>query len=106
MYNLLKEMKDEQKKLIEKSSEHREETLKWQASASSRLDNIEVDLREHKEGVIQNRESMKIFDKRLNKIEEPSKVRSFLYKYGMSTFKFVSAAGAALAVIGKYLNWF
>ena len=104
--DLLKEVRDEQKKLIEKSNEHREETMRWQNIATSRLTNIEVDLREHKEGVIQNRKSIKIFDSRLESLEQPGKAKQFLYDHGMKTFKFITAAGAALAVVGKYLNWF
>lgn len=106
MYDLLKEVRDEQKKLVEKSNEHKEETMKWQNFASSRLTNIEVDLREHKEGVIQNRTAIQMFSERLETLEQPGKVKAFMYDHGMKTFKFITAAGAAMAILGKYLNWF
>ena len=99
-------MREEQKKLLEKTNEHREDTAKWQYETSSRLELIEKDLREHKEGVIQNRSALKINNERLNKLEEPGKVKSFIYDHGMKIFKFIAAGGAALGILGKYFKWF
>lgn len=106
IYDLLKEVRDEQKKILEKQAEHKEETAKWQSSTSERLANIEVDLREHKEGVIQNRFTLKAYNERLVKLEEPGKVKEFMYNHSMKIFKLIAATGGALAIIGKWLNWF
>jgi hypothetical protein len=80
IYDLLKEIREDQKDLAEKSSSHREETIRWQTEAGFRLGNIEVDLREHKEGVIQNREALELLHKRVEKLEEPTKVSKYLNK--------------------------
>lgn len=106
MYDLLKEMREEQKKLVEKTNQHREETSIWQSKTSDRLETIEIDLREHKEGVIQNRSTLKVYNERLVKLEEPGKVKEFMYNHSMKIFKIVAAAGGAITVIGKVLGWF
>lgn len=104
--DMLNKLSEDQKDLIRKTSEYREETIVWRSQADSRTDRIEIDLREHKEGVIQNRKAMKLFNNRLEIIEEPGKAKAFLYEHGMKTLKFIAALGAAVAVVGKYLKWF
>jgi hypothetical protein len=80
IYDLLKEIREDQKNQADKNNSHREETIKWQTEAGFRLSNIEVDLREHKEGVIQNRAAIELIDKRVEKLEEPYKAHKYLNK--------------------------
>lgn len=100
---LLKESREQQKELLEASTKHREETSVWQVETSHRLENIEEDLREHKEGVIQNREAMKIFNARLDALEAPKKAFKTITKM-------VGAiAGLCISILGiikliEYLN--
>ena len=88
---LLKESRELQKELSDVIIGHREETHLWQNDTSHRLDAIEIDLREHKEGVIQNRDSIKTYEERFNKrledLEAPKKAFKTLFKYaaGLST---------------------
>lgn len=105
IYDLLKEIREDQKTLTEKSSLHREETLKWQMVNDSRMERIEVDLREHKEGVIQNRKFLKSNNIRIDKLEQPEKAKKYLYKRWMSAFKLIAAGGTALGFVSKYLGW-
>lgn len=95
IYELLKEVREEQKAVREEQQEHREEALKWQSEASGRLDRIEVDLRDHKEGVVQNRTSIKIFDRRLQQLEEPRKAREYLFK---KTMKWLALFGGIVTI--------
>lgn len=104
--DLLRQLSEDQKDLIKKTTKYREETIAWRGQSDSRTSRIEDDLREHKEGVIQNRKTLKIFNERLDKVEEPGKAKAWLYAHGMGIFKFITAAGAAVAIIGKYLKWF
>lgn len=80
---ILKEMREDQKELVDKSALHREETFKWQTEADVRLDRIEVDLREHKEGVIQNRSALAKFNIRLEELEQPKKAQEYVRKQYM-----------------------
>jgi len=105
MYDLLREIKEEQKELSIKSSQHREDTTMWQLSCDSRMERIEVDLREHKEGVIQNREFLKLNRNRIETLEQPEKVKKYLYKKWMDAFKLIAAGGAAFGFLSKYLGW-
>lgn len=105
IYELLKEVREDQKDLAEKSARHREETTKWQLKTDSRMERIEVDLREHKEGVIQNRSSLDSHRGRIEELEQPEKAKKYLYKKWMNAFKFIAAGGTALGFISKYLGW-
>lgn len=98
IYDLLKEMRDEQRHHAEKSSLHREETLKWQAETNSRLENIEYDLREHKEGVINNRYLIKIQDERLEKLENERKSKEIIKKEKERKFKKYMKYGGAISL--------
>jgi len=92
---LLKETRDSQKELAENSVKHREESLVWQSNTDHRLENIEVDLREHKEGVVQNRETIQMFHQRLEELESPKKafkkVTKVVIKYATGTTVITSA---------------
>lgn len=115
IYDLLKEVRDEQKNLSEKNQEHREEALNWQSEASNRLLNIEEDLREHKEGVIQNRgainllsdkmqEIIKRLTVRIEALEEPKKIREFLTKRYVKFSAFLAATATIAGAISKILG--
>lgn len=104
--DLLRQLAEDQKDLIAKTNKHREETIMWRSQSDNRTNRMEIDLREHKEGVIQNRKAMKIFSERLEIVEQPGKAKAWLYDHGMKILKFIAALGAAVAVIGKYLKWF
>ena len=106
MLELMKEMRDDQKELVKSSAAHRADTMKWQIQADNRMGRIEVDLRDHKEGVIQNRTSVKLNNERLNALEEPNKVKKYLYKKYM---KWGGAIGLTLTILGgiaKFFGWF
>jgi len=77
---LINDMRDEQKEHARNSATHREETIKWQAQNDSRTERIEVDLKEHKEGVIQNRSRIKICETDINKINQPLSAKQFFTK--------------------------
>ena len=105
--DLLKELKADHKELSGKSSEHREETLSWQGQTSIRLEAIEKDLREHKEGVINNRALIKTANQRLELLEKPRVVFNFLKNGVISTGKVVTAitviSGAVIYFLKDFL---
>ena len=80
MIQLMKEMRDEQRDHAKNSSTHREETVKWQVQADARTERIEHDLREHKEGVIQNRSVINSQDVRIVSLEKPVEAKKYLHK--------------------------
>ena len=84
---LLKESRELQKELSDVIISHREETHLWQNDTSHRLDAIELDLREHKEGVVNNRELIQFQEVRIEELEAPKKAFKTLFKYaaGLST---------------------
>ncbi len=96
---VLRDLKEESKEASKMRTVHREDSLTWQAETSERLQAIEIDLREHKEGVIQNRASMKIFNERLVKIEEPVKSRAYLWSL---ILKIGTLAGVIAAIVKLY----
>ena len=57
---LLKESREVQKELTGIIIDHREATHLWQNDTSHRLNDIEEDLRAHKEGVVNNRALIKL----------------------------------------------
>lgn len=97
MLELMKEMREEQKEHAKNSSLHREETVKWQAQADARTERIEVDLREHKEGVIQNRAVLASNMVRIEALERPVAAKKYLYKKYM---KIGGAISITLTIVG------
>ncbi len=70
---------------------------------------MEVDLKDHKEGVIQNRVSIKdtnsevsTVSKRIDKLEESKKFRKWLYIHSFKILVFISVS---TAVITKIVNF-
>ena len=94
---LLKEVRDDIKEVAKNANEHREQTAVWQATTSGRLELIEVDLREHKEGVINNRELIRISNKRLEIVEEPYKALNIIKKAAI----WITAIASAVLVLAK-----
>ena len=84
---LLKESREVQKELTGIIIDHREATHLWQNDTSHRLNDIEEDLRAHKEGVVNNRALIKFQEDRLEALEAPKKAVKTLLKYaaGIST---------------------
>ena len=103
---LIKEMRDEQREHAKNSSIHREETVKWQANTDSRTERIEIDLRDHKEGVIQNRGIIKIMDERIDALEKPVEVKKYLYKKYMKVGGVISLTLAIAVAIAKLAGLF
>ena len=65
--------------------------LEEQIKQGKAIARIEVDLKEHKEGVIQNRGEIKETKKRVEVLEEPEKVKYWLYKHSYKILAFISA---------------
>lgn len=105
MLQLIKDMRDEQREHAKNSAAHREETVKWQAQTDARTERIEVDLREHKEGVIQNRGSIKINDDRLEALEKPVHAKEYLRKKYMKVAGVISITLGIVAGIAKLAGW-
>lgn len=99
---LLEEVRKDVKEISKTSAKHREETFKWQIGTDGRLDRIEVDLREHKEGVINNRRLIKLAEARLDVVEQPTKTRNAIVK---TILKYGAVAGA-IATICKLFGLF
>jgi len=79
----VKALRGDQKEHREEMIEHQRETIEWHAKAESRLENIEDDLREHKEGVIQNRSLISDIEKRTTEIERPVTFKAVAKNIGM-----------------------
>jgi len=80
MLQVMKDMREEQREHAKLSASHREETMKWQIKTDSRTERIEEDLSKHIEGVVQNRETIKLNQGRLSTLEKPLEVSKYLYK--------------------------
>ena len=102
--DLMKDMRNESRKHASNSAKHCEESKIWQIKTAGRLENIEVDLKEHKEGVIQNRETLGIFSARLELLEAPTKAKQYLYKKYMKVGGVVSLTISIIAGITKILG--
>ena len=101
---ILKETRDDVKEVIESSNVHRQETAVWQNDTDHRLENIEVDLREHKEGVINNRHLIQTqkeeFEKQIAAINDKLSVKH-LFKLVVSV---ASGIGVVSGAIYKVLE--
>jgi hypothetical protein len=65
------------------------------------LKEVQRDLFEHKEGVIQNRESLSCHTSRLEKLEEPGKVGLVVKKYLIA----IGTVVASLMAIERFSDW-
>jgi len=106
MLEFLKDMRDEQREHAKLSSSHREETVKWQTQSDARTVRIEEDLREHKEGVIQNRSALEVVEERVDKLEEPVKAKAYLRKKYMLSAGVIAITVSILAGLGRIGGWF
>jgi hypothetical protein len=95
----LKSLRDDQKEHRKEMQDHQKETVTWHAKAEARLGNIEDDLREHKEGVIQNRKSVAYLEARTAKLEQPLTVKT-VAKWIVS----VGAVAGAIITIMKLVG--
>lgn len=64
------------------------------------LGRMEVDLREHKEGVIQNREVLSRHSKKIEQLENPKKAKEYIKSYIIDVSK-IGGAILTLAAIWK-----
>ena len=80
---VLNNLRGDQKEHRDEMIEHQRETIEWHAKAESRLENIEEDLREHKEGVVQNRGQISGIEKRTTELERPMTVKTVVKGIGM-----------------------
>jgi len=106
---LIKGLKEDQKS-------HREETKEWNNKFDDRMGRLETDMKIHIEGVNQNRtkneqQDMDILDlnskhltnaERLDKIEEPGRVRGFIKNRVLQ----LGGLAAAILVIIKFVEYF
>lgn len=104
---ILKETRDDVKEVIESSHVHRQETALWQNNTDHRLENIEVDLREHKEGVINNRHLISVNDEKLETIKALLEARLEELEAGKKAFKTISIklskiAGVCASLFGIF----
>ena len=97
---IIKEIKVDTKENAKSLAEHREDSLIWKNKTDFRLEKIEIDLREHKEGVVNNRHLIKKASDRLNKLEEPSKARKYGYKVMIGIGAVAAAIYAVLRLFG------
>lgn len=79
----IKALRGDQKDHRDEMLEHQRETIEWHAKAESRLENIEDDLREHKEGVVQNRANILGVEKRTTELERPITFKTIAKNVGM-----------------------
>ena len=103
---MIEDMRDEQREHAKNSASHREETIKWQVQTDARTERIEHDLREHKEGVIQNRGAIKVFDERLDLLEKPGEAKKYLYKKYMKVGGVISITLTIMVAAAKLAGLF
>jgi len=125
VYDLLKEVRDEQreqgKTLYRMESDIKRNTEDLKRNTDDLILHMEQtktvkDLHAQNEKCIEYNEKFLYGDKekdkdddgivgRVEKLEEPNKVKDYLYKNSMKVFKWLAAAGTAFGVISKYLGW-
>lgn len=98
---ILNDVKRQQEELSKASNKHKEDTIIWQGETSSRLERIEVDLREHKEGVINNRSLLKTAEKRLELLERPKIVIGSIKDFALGSARVITA----LTILGGAILW-
>ncbi|HLD91715.1 MAG TPA: hypothetical protein VI911_12010 [Patescibacteria group bacterium] len=113
LYDLLKEVRDEQRR-------HGDE-LSYQSAALNFIrEEVKVntvDLKEHKEGVIQNREALRILkedfekskkeiDSEIDKLKEPDKFKSWMYGKYVKIAGIITVTTGVIAGIFKVLSYF
>lgn len=95
IYEMLKELRQEQREHQKEMHEHQQESLKWHASTDHRLENLEEDMRRHIEGVMQNRDSVSILRKRVDVLEKPLAVKEVIKNIAILG----AAAGSILTIV-------
>lgn len=87
------------------NQKYREKSLEWKYNTSHRLEAIEKDLREHKEGVIQNRRALKEVNNKITEIETPAKSRAYIYKTIITTGKVVGGLITIFGIFKLFSLW-
>lgn len=129
VYDLIHEVRDEQKEIKKELTEQTvlfrehlkqdEEMYREIQEINKVLDRNTLDLEKHmmRTDLLQDdqkrivgtletiKDAFESMTKRIEKLEEPDKVKEYLYNKWMKAFKIISASGAALGVISKYLGW-
>ena len=129
VYDLIHEVRDEQKEIKKELTEQTvlfrehlkqdEEMYREIQQINKVLDRNTLDLEKHmmRTDILQDdqvkivstldsiKEAFESMTKRIEKLEEPDKVKEYLYQKWMKLFKIIGAGGAALGVISKYLGW-
>ena len=104
IYDMLKDMASKQDHDREKASEWREKISEWSARTDQRMANLEDDMKEHIEGVVQNRNAISSLDNHLDErllpLETPAIARQQLKKWVLGA----GALAAALMTILKLLD--
>ena len=95
IYEMLKELRQEQRDHRDEMQEHQKESLKWHASTDNRLTNLEEDMREHIEGVQQNRASVGAITKRVDVLERPLTIKDMAKRIAILG----TTAGSILAIV-------
>lgn len=109
IYDLLKEVREDQKDLKETSYEHRLETKDWQSKTDQRMQRIEEDLKYHikRTDVLEdlhmsNEGKIGANSERISELEEPKKVLSLIKKWIIGA----GAIAGALFAIAKFTGLF
>lgn len=129
IYKSIQEVKEDQKEITSELIEHRvlfKEHLKQDERMYEEIKDIKetlientADLKHHiqRTDILQQnqtifletikkiQEAVDSISTRVDGLEQPEKAKRYLYKQWMSIFKIIAAAGAAGAVISKYMGW-
>jgi len=111
LYDLLKEMRDEQRS----QSDELNRQSKYLVVIQKDIERNTIDLTEHKEGVIQNRESIRLLRKEINllqdkydeaieRLQEPGKIRQHIYNKAFKYLMFISVLLGVIVTAGKLLK--
>jgi len=108
LYDLLKEVRSEQ---IDQGKELAKQSI-WLVNIQKDVQTNTVDLSEHIKRTGQNEDQIKILreiseviNKRVEVLEEPNKVKEFLYKKWVKAFAALSTIATVLGFLGKAKGW-
>lgn len=104
IYELIKEVRDDQKELQKGTTEHRESLIKWHTETNARLDKYNDQLEVHIEGVNTLKALHGLNVKRLEKLEESSKIRAFLGNKIVKISGSVGVIAGAILAITKLID--
>jgi len=129
IYKSIEEIKEEQKDITSELIEHKvlfKEHLKQDERMYGEIKEIKetlientTDIKHHiqRTDILQQnqtifletikkiQEAVESISDRVDALEQPEKAKQYLYKQWMNIFKIIAAAGAAGAVVSKYMGW-